>query len=129
MRKTEDEMEAWHRSEDLIMNSHNLTAANVATTTSSREVTGTEEKADQTIRERRDTILGTATPPTPDRRGTFLRWGSARKTGAGTARLNPAMARPGEIKTRITTNQTRVGHEGKTREEGPRRKTATFDLA
>merc|ERR550532_558620 len=109
------------------MNSHNLTAPSVATTTTSREVTGTE--ADQTIRERRDTILGTATPPTPDRRGTFLRWGSARKTGAGTARLNPVMARPGEIKTRITINQTRVGHEGKTREEGPRRKTATFDLA
>ena len=84
MRKTEDEMEARHRSEDLIMNSHNLTAANVATTTtSSREVTGTEEKADQTIRERTNTIPGTV----GGRRRTLIRWDTARKTGAGTARI------------------------------------------
>ena len=115
-------MKAPPHSED--MTSH--TTANVAII-SSREITEMEEKVDFIIRGKIHTIPDTA--PMSDRRKTFIRWISARKTGAGTVGVSPIMASRGEIKTRISTNQTRVGHERKIREEGLRRKTAIFDLA
>merc|ERR550539_1426283 len=126
-------------------NSH--TTPNVATTTTtsnisnittistsniSRDHTGLEGKADQTNRERTNTIQGTAppTPPVGGRRRTFSRWDPARKTSGGTTRIRSVTARPGEREPGMSTNQTRVGPGGKTREaRGPRRKTAIFDLA
>ena len=114
-------MEASHRSKDMTR----LTTANGATI-SSREPTEVEEKADLVIRGRIITTPDTA--PISDRRKTFIRWISARKTGAGTVGVSLIMASRGEIKTRISTKQTRVGHEKKTMEEGLRRKTAIFDL-
>ena len=103
------------------MNSH-ITA--VVAIISSRELT--ELKEDLTIRERTNTIRGN-TPP--GGKTTFLRRDSEMKTGAGTTRIKSVTGSQEETKTRISTNQTRVGHERKIREEGLRRKTAIFDLA
>ena len=112
---TEDGMGAWHRSED--MTSHRTAVVAIL---NSRERTGL------TVRERTNTNPGIRPP---DSRRTFLRWNSVRKTGAGTTRIKSVTGSQGETKTRISTNQTRVGQERKIREGGPRRKTAIFALA
>ena len=103
------------------MNSH--TTAVVAII-SSRELT--ELREDLIIRERTNTILGN-TPP--GRKTTFLRRDSVLKTGAGTTRSKSVTESRGETKIRTSTNQTRVGREGKIREGDQRRKRATYDHA
>ena len=103
------------------MNSHRTAVVAII---NSREPTGLKE--DPTIRERTNTIPGIRPP---GRKRTFLRRDSVRKTGAGTTRIKSVTASQGKTKTRISTNQTRVGHERKIREEGLWRKTAIFGLA